>query len=295
VMSKFFHASELIIAVAFFFTSCASAVPKLSLEQQILPPAEAVHWELSDWAGLKTLSYTGRTDPVCLYALSLNLRTEGLEFVFTPSPTDINAEMKSLKTSVFAEHNNLTAAINATPYASRKLSYLINRSHAPRDVSGLYIYDNHEISSPVPYFDALYLLYDGSWQMDSQENIPAGTRWAVGGFHIFLRDGINEGGSHIRYPRTAVGFSKDMKTMFLLVVDGRQRDCAGMTTEELGEWMLWMGASHGINMDGGGSSTLVLREKGRLRMLNSPVHRTKPGQERAVANHIGFRLPGQME
>lgn len=294
--SRFFNAAGRTIAVALFLSSCATGLPQLSLEQQILPPPYSAVWEQSDRAGLKTLSYTGIKDPVSLYALALDLTSPGLKFVFTQPSISDNREMDSLKTSLFAEQYNLTAAINAAPYAiSRRLSYVLNKRHAPCYISGLYIYDGYEISSPVFNFDALYLLDNGSWKIDSQENIPVGTQWAVGGFHIFLMDEINLGNDNKRYPRTAIGFSGDMKTMYLLVVDGQQKDCAGMTTKELGYWMLWLGASSGINMDGGGSSTLVLREQGRLLMLNSPVHRAKPGLERAVASHLGFRLPEQTE
>lgn len=288
--SKFFHVAGLIVASALFVTSCASGVPKLSQEHRIRPPAEPPYWEFSDWTGLKKLSYIGSSDPVSLYVLALDLSSPALEFVFTLSPQDADAETGSLKTTVFAAQNNLTAAINGAPYANIGFRYLMNRSHSPCDISGLYIYDGTQTSTPFSDYDALYLLEDGSWMMDSQESIPEGTQWAVGGFHIFLKDGINVGYHNLRHPRTAIGFSGDKKTMYLLVADGRQKDCAGMTLKELGEWMLWLGASYGISMDGGGSSTLILREDHKLRILNSPVHGGIAGVERSVGSHIGFRL-----
>jgi hypothetical protein len=43
-----------------------------------------------------------------------------------------------------------------------------------------------------------------------------------------------------------------------------------------------------MNMDGGGSSTLVIEnERGKSEVLNSPIDSHIPGRERPVANHLG--------
>ena len=49
-----------------------------------------------------------------------------------------------------------------------------------------------------------------------------------------------------------------------------------------------LGAHDGINLDGGGSSSLALRyPDGKVRVANTPVHGGVPGRERAVAGCIG--------
>jgi len=75
----------------------------------------------------------------------------------------------------------------------------------------------------------------------------------------------------------------------LLVVDGRQPGYSeGVDRYELVEMLLSFGAYQGINMDGGGSSTLVIRGvDGLPRALNRPIDNNTPGQEREVANHLG--------
>lgn len=87
-------------------------------------------------------------------------------------------------------------------------------------------------------------------------------------------------------PRTAVGFSEDGKTMILAVVDGRQADSRGMTFKELGELMKEYGAHQALNMDGGGSSTMVARTPGKedAEVVNQP----SDGTERSVPNGIGI-------
>ncbi|WP_196493709.1 phosphodiester glycosidase family protein [Ornithinibacillus caprae] len=87
-------------------------------------------------------------------------------------------------------------------------------------------------------------------------------------------------------PRSAVGFSEDGQTMILAVVDGRQTDSRGMTFKELGELMKEYGAYQALNIDGGGSSTMVARMPGEAdaEVVNNP----SDGSERHVPNGIGI-------
>lgn len=59
------------------------------------------------------------------------------------------------------------------------------------------------------------------------------------------------------HPRTAAGVNAD-GDLLLMVVDGRQPESRGVSLEELATLMLEVGALEAINLDGGGSSTLVV-------------------------------------
>lgn len=86
-------------------------------------------------------------------------------------------------------------------------------------------------------------------------------------------------------PRTAVGIDKQGKRLIILVVDGRSELSRGMTYGQLAAEMVRLGAWTAINLDGGGSSTLVIRDQsGALKVLNRP----SDGKERAVANALGL-------
>ena len=85
--------------------------------------------------------------------------------------------------------------------------------------------------------------------------------------------------SSTRHPRTGVGFSRDSTTLYLITVDGRQESSDGMSLVEFAEEMRRDGVWNGLNLDGGGSTTLVLR--GRL--ANKP---SDPTGERAVGNAL---------
>lgn len=65
--------------------------------------------------------------------------------------------------------------------------------------------------------------------------------------------------SKSRHPRTAVAITKNR--ILLIAVDGRDEHAAGMSLAELAQIMKWSGAIHGLNLDGGGSTTLWIRNQ----------------------------------
>jgi exopolysaccharide biosynthesis protein len=90
-------------------------------------------------------------------------------------------------------------------------------------------------------------------------------------------------------PRTAVGIDRGGNRLILMVVDGRQPLYSlGVTLKELADLMIFYGADDAMNLDGGGSSTLVIQDtNGNARVLNSPIDNRIAGRERPVANHLG--------
>ncbi len=83
----------------------------------------------------------------------------------------------------------------------------------------------------------------------------------------------------VRHPRTAVGFSKDSSTLYLVTVDGRRESDSGMSLMELADTMLKLGVYDAVNLDGGGSTTMVIRDH----VVNHPSD--KEG-ERPVGNAL---------
>jgi hypothetical protein len=102
-----------------------------------------------------------------------------------------------------------------------------------------------------------------------------------GNIHV-VRDGINRGNpATVREPRSAIGFSEDRNTLYFVVMDGRQPSrSVGMNMDEVGEMMLYAGAYEALNVDGGGSSTFVVRHE----ITNIPSD--GPGNERNIANAL---------
>ena len=80
-----------------------------------------------------------------------------------------------------------------------------------------------------------------------------------------------------RHPRTGVGCSRDSTLLYFLTVDGRQESSAGMTLPEFADLMISLGVYQGLNLDGGGSTTMVVEGL----VVNSP---SDPTGERPVGN-----------
>jgi exopolysaccharide biosynthesis protein len=85
--------------------------------------------------------------------------------------------------------------------------------------------------------------------------------------------------STTRHPRTGVGFSRDSSTLYLVTVDGRSESSSGMSLAEFASLMQALGVAQGLNLDGGGSTTLVLRGH----VVNHPSDSTG---ERKVGNAL---------
>ena len=119
---------------------------------------------------------------------------------------------------------------------------------------------------------------------------PDGTpRALVTGWPAIVRDGRSlmetldslEGASKAfattRHPRSAVGISRGGDTLLLVAVDGRQASSVGMSLAELAHTMIGLGAWNALNLDGGGSTVLVVSDS----VVSSP---SDPTGERAVGD-----------
>ena len=120
---------------------------------------------------------------------------------------------------------------------------------------------------------------------------PAGDDWEViGGNTLLVRDGlVIPHQNKARHPRTAVGLNAAGNKLTILVVDGRKPGvAAGLSYDELADEMLRLGCNEALNLDGGGSSVMAVRDpaSGQMKILNAPTD----GHERAVANVLGISV-----
>jgi len=128
------------------------------------------------------------------------------------------------------------------------------------------------------------------WHLPSSRS--DGETEVIGGFPLLLQDGLRVGDLEVselpsfaaeRHPRTAVGFDRDEGLLWVVVVDGRQPGYSvGMTLPELAGLFEALGAEEAINLDGGGSSVMVVD--------GTTVSRPSDAEgERPVANALGIR------
>jgi hypothetical protein len=128
-----------------------------------------------------------------------------------------------------------------------------------------------------------------------EEVLDAAPEWmvhAVTGRPLVLDDGeavITHDHRYLnRHPRTAAGLSEDRATLYIVTVDGRQKDWSmGLSIEKLADLFRALGATRAVNLDGGGSTTMVVPSMGGR--LNRTCAR-HGRDERPVLNHVGVHV-----
>jgi hypothetical protein len=102
--------------------------------------------------------------------------------------------------------------------------------------------------------------------------IVGSPRMVITGDKLLVDDGlVYARNDTIMHPRTAVGIDRDTGEVLLLVVDGRSSASRGYTMVEMADLMVDLGADEALNLDGGGSSTMVTRVAGGARsVVNTP-------------------------
>ncbi len=100
---------------------------------------------------------------------------------------------------------------------------------------------------------AVQLLKDGEEVIDRQLEV----------------EGVGKAFTSDRHPRTAVGIS-DSGRLYMMVVDGRQEKSVGMSLYELANFMKKYNITDALNLDGGGSTSMIINGK----IVNSPSDKT---------------------
>ena len=138
-----------------------------------------------------------------------------------------------------------------------------------------------EVVKPGDTVTVVLSLGSTAWSL--KEVVGGGGRILVDGHpaddSLAAREGIGRKFLEDRHPRTFVGIDRDSTTLFLCTVDGRQASSIGMNFRELAWFFRSIGGWNAVNLDGGGSTTMVV--DGRI--VNNPSDRTG---ERAVANTL---------
>ncbi|WP_181641517.1 phosphodiester glycosidase family protein, partial [Nocardioides massiliensis] len=117
--------------------------------------------------------------------------------------------------------------------------------------------------------------------------LDTSSRVAISGNTVILRKGTVLGGDPVRHPRTAIGIDATGQRVFVLTVDGRASHSTGVTLAETARILKEWGAVDALNLDGGGSSTMMARHAGTS---IATMNHTSDGRQRAVPNGLGFRV-----
>ncbi len=225
------------------------------------------------------------------HIITIDLHTAGIQFLVTPPDFTGKQDEHPLKartTSEFLDEFNLQIAVNGDGFSPwRSNSFLDYYPH-----SGDLVTPNGYTASRGEHYaegnqPVLYISKDNVAQFEA----PKGKVYnAISGSHMLVVEGepIEGLDSKIPAPRTAIGVDFGPDRLVIVVVDGRQPFYSeGATLTQLANLMIDYGVYTAMNLDGGGSSTLVIEGVFGSRVLNSPIDSHIPGRERPVANHLG--------
>lgn len=225
-----------------------------------------------------------------VHVVAIDLNNPNIHFLVTP-PDEASAELplSARTTSQFLEEFGAQIAINGdgfTPWHSNGRDDYYPHVGDPIRPNGFAMSNGIEYGNgPAP------TLYISSGNAAAFNDPSIGAANALSGDRMLAlgRQPLADLPDDIPAPRTAIGLDLGGNRLILMVVDGRQPLYSlGVTLRELAELMLFYGADSAMNLDGGGSTTLVIQDaSGAARVLNSPIDNQIAGRERPVGNHLG--------
>lgn len=185
--------------------------------------------------------------------------------------------------SAVARRQGFAVAVNASYFRAeakvvdgRKVPYFVGNCGTP---VGWHVAEGRILAKPTEAHIQATLVVQAGGRLSLHprlEQLPADTRLAVSGNALVLVKGqVARGTGGVRHPRTAVGLSADGGTLLLVAVDGRQPHSRGVTLAELGDVMKSLGAHEALNLDGGGSTAMVVMDpaSGVFAVANRPSER----------------------
>ncbi len=235
---------------------------------------------------------------VMIHIVTIDLTAPGIKVFVTPgTPGPDLAEISARTTAEFVREFQVQLAVNASffyPFSAKTLWDYYPRSGDRVEVLGKAISNRVEYSQGDPGWFALCFSAEGRAQITGHHQCPDGTMQAVAGETILVWNSkqkatLSKGGIYDElYPRTAVGIDRKGEKIWIVVIDGRQAYySSGVSLPELADILIELGVETALNLDGGGSTTLVVGDP-KPRVLNAPIHTRIPMRQRPVANHLGF-------
>lgn len=246
-------------------------------------------------SGVTYSRFVAREPPCIFHLLKVELSPD-LEFATTDGDASSPLPFRAETTSNWAAKESVDFAISADfhePWYSNGILDYYPRRGDPVDTYGL-SKRNGKVVTNGTKAGGLSLFLDrgrAQWRTFSP------TESAISGDIAILAGGqLNpriRSEYHLgREPRMAIGLDANRSVLFMVAVDGRQPNYShGISLPDLGRWLLAQGVDTAINLDGGGSVSMVARaEDGSYETLNCPIDKRIVGRERAIANHLGLRI-----
>lgn len=185
------------------------------------------------------------------------------------------------KTSEIASRSDAILAINGDYYGARESGYVIRNGVVYRD------YGSSSTDILCIYADGSFAITNSS-EASAQALVDSGV-WQAFSFgpglvengQITVDRNTEVGKAMASNPRTAIGEISPLHYVFV-VSDGRTDESEGLSLYELATFLQSLGVKTAYNLDGGGSSTMVLLGK----VINNPTTGGSRTKERSVSDIV---------
>jgi hypothetical protein len=239
--------------------------------------------------------------PMVAHVVTIDLTEPSLSFLVTPLEEGNGGVPRAMTTSEFLGRYHMKLAVNGDfflPWWSDGPTDYYPHAGQPTDVLGMAISGRDVYGWQVTPYSSLVIAPGGGVSIveitsPSQPFPPA--VMAVSGKQILVDRGARTPActaseqARVTHPRTAAALDRTGRKLLLFAIDGRQHGYSeGATLDDLATIILDHGGFRAMNMDGGGSTSLIVDDgEGGTRALNVPYHTRIPWRERPVANHLG--------
>ena len=251
--------------------------------------------------GIEYVQFEQRSPRILkMAAVRVDLTTPGLRFQMSQRDKDWGKPMpgfekkyvirtkrktcRQFMEEFVARGDNMVVAVNATPFGPWEPPW----THTYADGQGLLIDNGILVAPPIRKRPGFIAKKDGTFTFATfnKDDDLSHIKHAISGFSTILEKGKIIARKDERLaPRTGYGLSADCKTFYILTADGRQPQYSmGLSQYEVAEMLYYLGASDALNMDGGGSTTLYIRDQAGMKRLTHYIN----GYERLVGGALGI-------
>ena len=248
------------------------------------------------FAGIAVFSETRAQPPTRLFVAEVDLSHPKVRLRVAPGGPDPDGpgqwQTTLMQPTRIAAREKMALVVNGDFFLARGVNDAEGTNSAFRpdqwsSVRGPAVTDGRAWSTGASNQPSLVVRKDGKVAIKKMSRASADDWQVVAGNTMLVENGLLvPHQNRVRHPRTALGLDAKGTKLTLLVVDGRKPGVAiGMSYDELAAELIRLGCRQALNLDGGGSSVMALRNAGGndYRLLNNPTD----GRERAVANALG--------
>lgn len=208
--------------------------------------------------------------PVIAHIVTINLSVPGVKVLVTPPQAIGENNTLAQSTSQFLQKFKLQLAVNANyfhPFREKTpWDYYPHTGDVTYSI-GQAISNGKHYSKADAKWGVLCISQNNRAQILDTGDCPKNTLQGVAGKDVFIKNSKPvklDSEPDKPYPRVAVAINKQGNILWLIAIDGKQPLYSeGATIAELTEIVRDLGAYTALNLDGGGSTTLVMTKNNK--------------------------------